>query len=377
MMNMENLLCLECPNGCNLTLEWENAENVFIAGNKCAGGVTYAGRVIHKNRKTRVHARVETPLFSKEILKAVAGLWQVQLKKLHYNLPVSGSPERSVFRVVLEDKDGMFFVLEQIPAKSLELKRQIAATVDFLSKKNLAHIQPYLADEKGEYVIKYKNNLWQIIPFVQGVLLDRQKYMYEKWRGRALAAFLIELRRKSQDLPFSDFRKVFSLKNYIYKLISQINLYNKNIKSEIKDISCFLEKDFMSAYEKLPVAFCHGDYHPMNVIWSADDIKCVIDWEFSGVKREVYDMANLIGCVGVEDPQSLTGELVKSFISDIKAARILSKTSWKYLVEFIVALRFAWLSEWLRRKDTEMIGLELDYMRLLIDNKNSLQKAWL
>ena len=266
---MENLLCLECPNGCNLTLEWENAENVFIAGNKCAGGVTYAGRVIHKNRKTRVHARVETPLFSKEILKAVAGLWQVQLKKLHYNLPVSGSPERSVFRVVLEDKDGMFFVLEQIPAKSLELKRQIAATVDFLSKKNLAHIQPYLADEKGEYVIKYKNNLWQIIPFVQGVLLDRQKYMYEKWRGSALAAFLIELRRKSQDLPFSDFRKVFSLKNYIYKLISQINLYNKNIKSEINDISCFLEKDFMSAYEKLPVAFCHGDYHPMNVIWSA------------------------------------------------------------------------------------------------------------
>jgi homoserine kinase type II len=271
----------------------------------------------------------------------------------------------------------MFFVLEQIPAKSLELKRQIAATVDLLSKKNLAHIQPYLADEKGQYVIKYKNNLWQIIPFVQGVLLDRQKYMYEKWRGSALAAFLIELRRKSQDLPFSDFRKVFSLKNYIYKLISEINLYNKNIKSEIKDISCFLEKDFMSAYEMLPVAFCHGDYHPMNVIWSACDIKCVIDWEFSGIKREVYDMANLIGCVGVEDPQSLTGELVKSFISDIKAARILSKTSCKYLVEFIVALRFAWLSEWLRRKDTEMIGLELDYMRLLIDNRNSLQKAWL
>jgi len=80
MVNMENLLCRECPNGCNLTLEWENAENIFIAGNKCAGGVTYAGRVIHKNRKTRVHARAETPLFSKEILKAVAGLWQVQLK---------------------------------------------------------------------------------------------------------------------------------------------------------------------------------------------------------------------------------------------------------------------------------------------------------
>jgi homoserine kinase type II len=160
-------------------------------------------------------------------------------------------------------------------------------------------------------------------------------------------------------------------------LICEINLYDKNIKDEINDIARFLEKDFMPAYEKLPIAFCHGDYHPLNIIWSADNMKCVIDWEFSGCKREIYDAANLIGCIGVEDPRSLTGGLVKSFISEMAEAKLISKTSWKYLVEFIVALRFAWLSEWLRRKDVEMIGLELDYMRLLIDNKNRLQKAWL
>jgi homoserine kinase type II len=61
----------------------------------------------------------------------------------------------------------------------------------------------------------------------------------------------------------------------------------------------------------------------------------------------------------------------------MKKVNFISKISWMYLLEFIVALRFAWLSEWLRRKDTEMISMELDYMRLLIDNKNILQKAWL
>jgi homoserine kinase type II len=162
----------------------------------------------------------------------------------------------------------------------------------------------------------------------------------------------------------------------VYKLISEINLYNKDIIDEIENIKCFLEKDFMPAYEKLPVAFCHGDYHPLNIIWSADDIISVIDWEFSGYKSELYDAANLIGCVGVEDPQSLTGDLVKSFIAGLKKADIISNISWTYLVEFITALRFAWLSEWLRQKDTEMIRLELDYMRLLIVNKRSLQKAW-
>ena len=215
-----------------------------------------------------------------------------------------------------------------------------------------------------------------MIPFVRGIPLDREKYMYEKWRGPALADFLIELRRKTSGLPFFDSSKVFSLKNYAYKLIRDINLYNKNIVSDIKDVACFLEKDFMPSYEKLPVAFCHGDYHPLNIIWSADDIKCIIDWEFSGYKSEIYDAANLIGCVGVEDPQSLTGNLIQSFIADMKETGLISKTSWKYLVEFIIALRCAWLSEWLRRRDTEMISLELDYMRLLIENKSSLQKAW-
>ena len=141
-------------------------------------------------------------MFSRKTLKTVADLWQVRLKKLHHNIPIQGSPERSVFRVVLEDENGKLFVLEQVPAKSLELKQKIARTLDFLSEKNLARIQPYLADEKGKHVIKYKNDFWQMIPFVRGVTLDREKYMYEKWRGPVLADFLIELRRKSNALPF-------------------------------------------------------------------------------------------------------------------------------------------------------------------------------
>jgi homoserine kinase type II len=332
----------------------------------------------HAEKKSKAVIRVtERNPFRKETLKAIAALWQIQLKKIHKNMTIQGSPERSVFRIVLEDENGKIFILEQIPPKSLENKKRIAAILDFLAKKNLARVQPYLASGKGEFVIEHKNNFWQMIPFVRGVALDRGKYMYDKWRGPALAEFLINLRRKSKSLPFQNPRNVFSLKDYIYKLIREINLYNKDIKDEIQNVAAFLEKDFMPAYEKMPVVFCHGDYHPLNVIWSAADIRCVIDWEFCGYKSDLYDAANLIGCIGVEDPQSLTGDLVKCFIADMKKAKIISKTSWMYLLEFIVALRFAWLSEWLRREDTEMISLELDYMRLLIDNKNILQKAWL
>lgn len=315
-------------------------------------------------------------LYNGIFLKSVAALWRVSLKKVHQEIPLQGSPERSVFRVVVEDKKGKYFVLEEISEKSIANKKRIAAALAFLSEKKLARIQAHLAAENGEYIIHYKNNFWQMTPFVQGIHLHREQYMYEKWRGAALAAFLIKLRHASKKIPLCNSGEGFSLKNYIYKLVREINLYNKDIKKEVQGIAGFLEKDFMPVYEKLPVAFCHGDYHPLNIIWSEDDIRCVIDWEFSGIKSELYDAANLIGCVGVEDPRSLTGELVNSFIADIRKTAMISPQSWKYLLEFVIALRFAWLSEWLRRKDTDMIRLELDYMRLLIDHQNMLQKAW-
>ena len=102
----------------------------------------------------------------------------------------------------------------------------------------------------------------------------------------------------------------------------------------------------------------------------------VIDWEFLGYKSEIYDLANLVGCIGVEDPLALSGELVRSFIAKIKKAQMISDVSWTYFLEFIVALRFAWLSEWMRRRDHEMIALEMDYMRLLIDHKALLREHW-
>ncbi len=133
----------------------------------------------------------------------------------------------------------------------------------------------------------------------------------------------------------------------------------------------FLEKIFMEVYDTFSKSFCHGDYHPVNIIWSTNGINAVIDWKFCGYKPEIYDVANLIGCIGMENPQSLLGDLIAELIQHLRQAKLFSEVSWRYLVEFMLDLRFARLLEWLRKSDKEMIKLEQIYMRLLIGKKKN------
>ena len=114
----------------------------------------------------------------------------------------------------------------------------------------------------------------------------------------------------------------------------------------------------------------------MNVIWSAKGINAVIDWEFLGYKPEIYDIGMMIGCLGMEKPQSLTGDLVFEFVKRLKESGLIAEISWSYLFEFVLALRFAWLSDWLRKSDHEMIDLEVVYIQLLLENRDVLIRSW-
>ena len=237
-------------------------------------------------------------------------------------------------------------------------------------------VQPYLADDAGQHVLKYEDGFWQVAPFLKGRPLDRQNYIYEKWRGVVLSRFLIELRERSRAIPFFDPAESFSLKQYICVLVQQIRKYQPALMEQMHPVLGFLEKKFMGVYDSLPVSFCHGDYHPLNMIWAPDDLRAVIDWEFTGYKPEIYDIANLIGCLGMEHPSSLKGDFVLRFISEMKASKIISPLSWEHLLGFIVAMRFPWMSEWLRKADKEMISLETAYMNLLIDRGDELKRTW-
>ena len=312
-----------------------------------------------------------------DTLAEVLQQWNLQLKRTRPDLGIGGSPERSAFRMVVEDQEEKLFVLEQIFPESFDQKLKIINTLNVLFQRGLTSVQPYLPAGKNEFIVTCGNRKWQLVPYIGGKPLKRPDYISERWRGICCTDFLLELRERSTHLPFFEKEEPFSLNHFIMDLMHKIRSHNPEWLRRLLPVTRFLEAGFFKAHDEMPSTFCHGDFHPLNILWSGQGIRSVIDWEFLGIKPENYDVANLMGCVGMETPEGLTNDFVVGLLDQLREAGMLTQVSWEFLLETVVASRFGWLSDWLRRRDTEMVDLEVTYMNLLVDNQDHLKKAWL
>jgi homoserine kinase type II len=315
-------------------------------------------------------------MYSAELLKEVLKFWALDMRRICPEIDIAGSPERCDFRMVIEDKKKRLSIIENISPQVVNHKIRIIQTLELLSANGLEAIQPYILPSEDSYVVHHHDSYWQLVPYVDGVSLKRPEYVFDRWRGSVLAEFLIRLKKTSVDVPYFDKSDPFSIKNYVSDMQEKLKKHEPELAKKTQPALRFLDVSFMEIHDRLPITFCHGDYHPLNVIWSDKGINAVIDWEFTGYKPEIYDAANLIGCIGIENPQALIGDLVVDFIHKLKDAEAFSDMSWKYLLEFTLAIRFGWLAEWLRKSYVEMIDLEVVYMNLLVDNAKTLIKSW-
>ena len=286
-----------------------------------------------------------------------------------------GSPQRSLRRFLLQSGSD-FFVAEQIRQSQAKRREQIGMVLQKLRAKGGA-VVPYLQTQAGGFVaeISFENGVefWQIAPFVESVALLRPQYVFDGWRGKELALFL-DLFTGFELEVFAD-EPLFFLQSYIRDLLQIIAQKERQIFLRAKAVFDKVA-DFLSEIEKNPPVFCHGDFHPLNVLWSKQGIIGVIDWEFCGYKNQFYDVANLVGCVGIEHPDFLRAELVRHFLANLMHLEIL-QIDFRFLPFFMIALRFAWLAEWLRIGEKALVRLEFSYMDFLWENARDLGDFWL
>jgi homoserine kinase type II len=164
----------------------------------------------------------------------------------------------------------------------------------------------------------------------------------------------------------------FLFQDYCRTLIGQIQKYRLPLLPRLQPFLTVLEHSLFALEAQFPFCFCHGDLHPLNILWGENSIHALIDWEFAGFKAEAYDLANFLGSIGFEDPEAFFSPLVRDLLRQIHAEKHLSDLSIFHLGHWILALRFAWLSEWLRKGEEELLEQELSYMEILLDNLGDL-----
>lgn len=294
--------------------------------------------------------------------------------RLRPDIPLAGSPARCAARVAAEDAEGGLWVVERLEPGRAERREAIGRMLHALSRAGLAEVPAYLRSEAGGFVLGAEAEAWQVSPFVSGEPLPRPEYVEDAARGRSLARFLGRLQRLGRDLPdVSD--QAFSLPAYADGLLAALASLRPELPPVLAPTFGRL-RGLFEAWDGMPSALAHGDYHPLNVIWKDEAPVAVIDWEFCGPRPRLYDAANLLGCVGVEEPRALGRGLAAAFVRELRAEGVLDGEDARRLPALILGLRLAWLSEWLRHGDEEMVGMELAYLDILGEGQEALGRAW-
>lgn len=299
---------------------------------------------------------------SHELLRDILSRWGLPFTGIHPQIRIQGSPERCLYRVVVDAGDSRHF-LEELDSRTLPRKRVVAGRIAHLAARGLPASAP-LTGLDGDTVQHAGARHWQLTPFLSGVELDRDSYWRDAWRGKAMADFLRDQRRASRDLAADE--EPFDLRAYVLRIVDDARRLHPKAHAQLRPVFALVERR-LEACPSLPVAFCHGDPHPLNMIWGKDRILAAIDWEFCGPKCVLHDMALILGCVGSEDENALDGPFITAFLDTLRSCGLLDSTLEPHLPTWTLALRTAWLAEWLRREDTDMIEFEIFYMTTLAD----------
>ena len=320
---------------------------------------------------------------TKEVLKALSLRMGFQCCIPASHLPLAGSPERSRERMAIQTEQG-FWVLEAFSPDQILRKQEIITFLFQLERLGLRSLLLPLKDEEGRVFFKHQKTFFQITPHITCEDLPRPAYLLDAWRGWELAGFVMDLLSKKTDMETfvrkegktSFARKAFDIRSYIVTLMQGIRIRRRDLYERLFSIQIWTEEALSPYMEKVPKTFCHGDLHPINVLWGKKHLLHLIDWEFCGIKPEIHDMANLLGCLGSEDPKALEGPFAEAFLTRIAESGHISQAGWQALVPMVVAIRFCWLSEWLRKEDTAMITLECHYLELLVHHAGDIQQLW-
>lgn len=306
-----------------------------------------------------------------------------------FDVPLQGSPQRCAERMAVLCSStgpggGALWIVERLRPGQKTGRQRIAQTLHALHEQGFTQLPPYRVfalEGQASHVLTRNDRAWQVSPFLHGSPLPRPEYLEKGEAGESLGNTLAALQQTGACLPGDLLASLpeLNFQAYCATLLSEIAANRPQLARIISPLAAHLAP-LWESWTGLPVALAHGDCHPLNVIWTRSapglNVLALIDWEFCGMRPLLHDLANCLGCVGVEHPDGLTGNFAKGLLQTYAKTIAVDPLSLRMLPDMVLALRFGWLAEWLRAHDEEMIELEIDYMRLLVRDGQHVYDRW-
>lgn len=305
-------------------------------------------------------------------------MFGLRTRRVLPGIALCGSPQRCAARSVREDRQGRQWILEQLRGDQVDRRRAVAGILERLRGMGLERLPEIRRSVDQEHVARCAGMHWQLTRYVPSDPLPRPGYLDHAERGVELAAFLTDFSPACRNLPLKaadPLGPALDPLAYARDLEETVRRARPRVHSRFSTVLRGL-KPHGDALSALPVSWQHGDFHPLNVLWRGRKAVAVIDWEFLGLRPECWDVGNMLGCLGFEHPSGLVGPLAAGLVQGVARAGILSAASWAVLPEFMVLQRSAWLAEWLRQGDGDLVDMELDYMEWLLREADHLRSVW-
>lgn len=362
------------------------------------------------------HSHAPNPdIVTPHILSDVAARFALALSAAPRGYAFPGSPERCISRHVIYARpahdaraEDSLWMVERLAPTQASRRNTIGQLLARLASGGLTWVPAPLAaaglygdDGSQSRVLDHAGFPWQITPFIEGCPLPRPEYLDHGWRGTAVAACILDLVSAGAALATippamdgDDGRQ--GVAAYVKHMVAVVTDRHPGMRRRLTPVLTVMET-LPDVLASQPVVLAHGDLHPLNIIWKGEDgassaaqrhapgtsggetaedaIAGVIDWEFTGARPLLYDAANCVGCVGFEHPSGLHGPFVLGLVSTLHRGGISSDIV-RLLPDMVIASRFGWLSEWLRKRDHEMLEMELDYLDILVHERRALADLW-
>lgn len=199
---------------------------------------------------------------------------------------IMGSPERVEYRVIVEDQQQGCFLLEQVFNKKKDHRLCIAQTLSQLNEQGFKKAIPYCKNVKDKTLfVLFEEKYFQLQPFISAEPLNRPGYVFDDWRGEVMADILIDLKKASKEIDQHSLDQSFSLIRYVDELFWVIKERHVSLAEKLDKAYRIVQENLKGVYEGLPKDFCHGDYHPNNIIWFQKEAKALISGNPTTTRR--------------------------------------------------------------------------------------------